>query len=196
MPLPGLRIGGRITEGHYGAGVLTIVTQPHAQSQPGTDHLRDWLTAITAAVALIALCISVANYYQGRRRDKRDLFISVHQELIKPEAAEGRQVLYGIKDADKAVGIAKKEYESGRIYTALAVFDLLALYVESKWIDYETVRREWYYSLVHTRYGANMWIAERYKDREQWHSWEHYQRLSKRLEADGPVQTRQSLEGH
>jgi len=61
------------------------------------------------------------------------------------------------------------------------------VYVESGWIEYETVRSEWWYSLVNTLDGANLWIAERYRDREQWHSWEHYQRLARRLRADGPA---------
>ncbi len=149
-------------------------------------ELRDWLALCSALLAVAALMLGVVNYFHAQRRDKRDLFIRIHEELIKPDAAEGRRHLYTIKDPSDAVAIAGDQERSGAIYRALAMFDLLALYSESEWIDESQVLQEWGYSLRNTLDPANMWIAERYRDREEWHSWEHYQRLARAAKAAAP----------
>lgn len=157
-----------------------MLTLAVAAAQSG-DTVRNWISGASAVIALIALGVTLTNYRRSQDRDRRDLFLSVHRALIEPDVASGRRHLYRAKSQISAEGTAIDETASGEIYRALAMLDLLALYVESGWIDYDTVKKEWSYSLVNTRPGANLWIAERYRDREQEHSWEHYHRLAERV---------------
>jgi hypothetical protein len=161
--------------------VLSLV----AQASQDSDHLRDWFAGASAIAAFTALGIALYNLRQGKKRDRRDLFISIHQALLDPEVVRGRQYLYAIKNRNDAASAALSTDKSGPIYRALAMFDLMGLYAESKWIDEKTVAREWRYSIVNTHPAAKAWIAERYRDRPQWHSWEHYQALAERLARSG-----------
>lgn len=126
-----------------------------------------------------ALILGVVNFLQAHRRDKRDLFLRLHETLVEPDVVAGRRALYKVKSEDDAEAVCGNEEISTRIYRALAMFDVLGLYVESRWIDERTVLREWSNSLVRSREPARLWIAKRYEG-VQWHSWPHYTSLAEK----------------
>jgi hypothetical protein len=64
-----------------------------------------------------------------------------------------------------------------KVYRALAMFDVLALYAENGWIDERTVLDEWGNSLRNSVDPAQHFIAARYET-VRWHSWPHYQALA------------------
>ena len=85
--------------------------------------LRDVLTAVALAASLWALLRSY-------RVDKRDLFLKMHTELLGEVPMAGRRALSQIdSDNDARVSLAKPD-EQTAIYRALALFDVLGLYVE------------------------------------------------------------------
>jgi hypothetical protein len=154
-----------------------MLVQSAANLQQDADFIRNTVAGVSAFLALCALALGMVNFQRAKKLDKRDLFLRLHEALVEPEVVAGRRALYKIKTTDGAAAACVDEQTSSRIYRALALFDVLALYVESKWIDEGTVLKEWSNSLVRSTEPAELWMAERYKGVE-WHSWPHYQALA------------------
>jgi hypothetical protein len=153
-----------------------LTTASGAGTQPGTAF-RDGVTALALVVSAAALSLGMLNYRRARRLDKRDLFLRLHESLLDPDVVAGRRALYEIKDVPSAAALV---YETGtltQVYRALAMFDVLALYVENGWIDEATVLDEWGNSLSRSIEPSQHFIAARYQT-IQWHSWPHYRRLA------------------
>jgi hypothetical protein len=142
------------------------------------DSARNSITALGAIFSLAAVVLGVVNFRRARKLDKRDLFLRMHETMIQPDAVAGRRALYKITSPKDAETSCMNDVTSSQIYRALALFDVLALYVESGWIDEGTVLKEWSNSLARSQEPARLWIAARYKG-VHWHSWPHYQSLAK-----------------
>lgn len=63
------------------------------------------------------------------------------------------------------------------IYRALALFDVLGLYVEQGWADRWTVLDEWARSLSAYREPKRLWVAARWPQSSE-ARWPHYDRLA------------------
>src|SRR4051812_19087529 len=123
-----------------------------------------------------ALALSVWNFWRAHVADKRNMFLRMHETLIEPDVVKGRRALYNITSRDAAHTSCDDEEETTRIYRALALWDVMGLYVESGWVKRDTVLKEWSTSLVRSKGPAELWMAERYQD-VQWHEWPHYKDL-------------------
>jgi hypothetical protein len=152
--------------------------------------LRD----LTALAALLisggALVLSAINYKRARRLDERDLFLRMHESLLDPEVVAGRRLLYKITTRQAAEQTEYRPAEMTQIYRALAMYDLLGLYVENGWIDEATVIAEWGHSLARSVEPARTFIEWR-KVRFGSHDWEHFTRLA--AKAQGAVGTEPSV---
>jgi hypothetical protein len=142
---------------------------------------RDLLTALAVLVSLGALGLGLINFQRAKRLDERDLFLKVHERLIEPDVVAGRRILYTLRSKEEAAALAYREEEMTKVYRALAMFDILALYAEQGWINEDTVLDEWGNSLRNSIRPAAHFIAARY-DSVQWHSWPHYRALAAKAE--------------
>ena len=88
----------------------------------------------------------------------------------------GRRALRNIHTADEALGYTRDDYAT-EVYRALAMFDVLGLYVEQGWVDRWTVMDEWARSLSAYREPKRLWVAARWPDSEE-PRWPHYDRLA------------------
>lgn len=140
--------------------------------------LRDVLTGLAVLISVFAL-------WRSRRLDKRDLFLRMHEALIDPEVVAGRRVLYTLDSREQAAALASQEEKQTQVYRALAMFDLLGLYVENNWISEKTVLEEWSNSLNRSIKHADHFINARYET-VQWHSWPHYRKLAEKATKVSP----------
>ena len=101
--------------------------------------------------------------------------------MLDPEAVAGRRALSGIKSAADAEQTEYRPDEMTQIYRALAMSDLLALYVENGWVDEATVTAEWGHSLARSIAPAEFFIEWR-KQRFGSHDWEHFGRLARKAQ--------------
>lgn len=124
----------------------------------------------------VAVVLSLAAFYRSRRLDKRDLFLRMHTDLLDEIPMRGRRGLSTIFDANTATWAAR-EVPATEIYRALAMFDVLGLYVEQGWIDRWTVMEEWARSLNAYREPKRLWVAARWPDGDQ-ERWPHFDRLA------------------
>lgn len=90
----------------------------------------------------------------------------------------GRRALSQIDSDNEARASLTNPDEQTAIYRALALFDVLGLYVEQGWVDRWTVMDEWANSLSQYREPKRLWAEHRWKDDER-PRWPHYDRLAK-----------------
>jgi hypothetical protein len=147
---------------------------------------RDALTTLALFVSAGAFVLGVVNYRRARKLDKRDLFLKIHERLIDPDVVAGRRILYALRSKEQAAALVYREDDMTKVYRALAMFDVLALYAENGWIDEQTVLDEWGHSLRNSVDPAEYFIAARYET-VRWHSWPHYQALAAKARAQEPL---------
>lgn len=142
--------------------------------------LRDVLTAVALVVSLLAL-------FRSYRQDKRDLFLRMHTDLLDEVPMRGRRVLGGIRNEAHAQQAVLDQDAQTAVYRALALFDVLGLYVEQGWADRWTVLDEWANSLSAYREPKRLWANVRWPHDNK-PRWPHYDRLATqaaRYVADG-----------
>jgi hypothetical protein len=94
-----------------------------------------WLPIV---VSLVALTISVLSYRQRRVSEKRELFLRVNDTLVSLDMQRGRELLAEVADEDAWWEVRTREVRE-QINRSLAQFDVMALYVEKKYLDADTV---------------------------------------------------------
>ena len=124
----------------------------------------------------LAVLLSLAAFYRSRRLDKRDLFLRMHTDLLDEIPMRGRRVLGTIFDVNTATWAAR-EVPATEVYRALAMFDVLGLYVEQGWVDRWTVMEEWGRSLSAYREPKRLWVAARWPNNDE-DRWPHYDLLA------------------
>lgn len=136
-------------------------------------------------VSLLALVLTGANTVWARRRDKREMFLRMHDRLLDPEVVAGRRMLYTINSREYASHLSGEDQEAlTRIYRALALYDVLGLYVERKWIDKQTVLDEWGESLSKSLTPGRFFIrGVRSGDNARVKNWPHWQKLAEEADA-------------
>lgn len=135
---------------------------------------------ITRAVSAVALIVAIASFLRTRQVDRRNLFVDMHSRLLDPDLVKARRDLYHFNSVDDVASFNASEPERmTHIYRLLAMYDLLGLYAEKRWVKRATVLAEWRHSLrrsiPHARHVLD-WRA----DWTGWDNWPHYQDLAKR----------------
>jgi hypothetical protein len=137
------------------------------------------MTVLAVIVSFAAFILGCVNFSRARRLDKRDLFLRMHESLLDPSIVDGRRALYDIKTIGDATRLSLDADTTTSVYRALAMFDVLALYVENGWIAESTVLEEWGNSLRRSVEPSRLFIEARYAT-IQWHSWPHFRELAEK----------------
>lgn len=157
-----------------GAAVDTVVRElVSAGTLSGTGMgAKDWATIY---VTTLALFVSIAAFVHNKRKATRDAFLAIHEKMFDLEIQEGRGILYNkIKTLDDAQRLKKYDYEGFRkVNRAIAMWDVLAMYVRRGYLPKKLVLDEWGRNLAKYRERVLLFGQARGKH------WEHYERLSK-----------------
>lgn len=115
----------------------------------------DWTTigtGVAAVAAVVAALISLALFLASRRQerrsvenDKRNLFLSLNEQLMQPDLQRGRDILRRRVNSkrDAEVLYHRKRDDHWTVSQAVAMFDLLGLYVSREYVDRDLVVAEW-----------------------------------------------------
>ena len=128
--------------------------------------LVDIQDVIATAFSLVALAFSLWSFRVGAQRDRRDLFLTLHERLIDPELQAGRKALHqrvgSVEDAQRLETADPQTY--ALVGRALAMFDIFGLYAREGYIDKQLALREWgrSYSLAYQR--SRPYLEYRAKD--------------------------------
>jgi hypothetical protein len=144
---------------------------------------------VSVAIAALSLLVAASAYWfsryswkRRREQDRRDLFLELHSKLSSKEQMQGRRVL---RERVKSVGDAEKlrnrPEETSQVYSALAMLDILGLYVDEDFVDGDLVLAEWGHVVVELHSHAQYVLAERRANGGTFRSqWPHYQTLAGR----------------
>lgn len=138
------------------------------------------MEVISVLIAGLSFLIAGAALLYTHRVSRRSLFLALHEKLSSPEQIRGRRVL-----RERATGVLEagalrsdSSTDDARLaFSALAMLDILALYVERKFVDKGLVLAEWDDVLKELLPHAE-WISEERAGSKDV-MWPHFQRLAK-----------------
>jgi hypothetical protein len=136
--------------------------------------MGEWIAAVVGATAGgLGFLLSVYAVYRSTRLNKRDLFLTLHEKLSTPEQVCARQTLRQIKSPDHAQKMRRRDEGSlGDAVSALAMLDILGLYVERNYVNRDLVLSEWGWVITELSPHADHVIEERRRAglsvRRQW----------------------------
>ena len=141
--------------------------------------METWLTLAPVLISVFALAVSVAAFLISLRRDRRDLFLSMHERLIDPDLQEGRRVLHArinsVEDVKQLLDASPREY--ALVNRALAMLDIFGMYVARGYIDKRVALEEWGYTYAKAAARAAHVIEFRAQHQDGWRSWPNLQRF-------------------
>ena len=134
--------------------------------------------SITLSVAALAFSFFV--FFDGRRRDRRDLFLKMHQLMISDDIAKGRYILFEkVTDEESVKRLSGDEYRD--INRALATYNALGLYVENKYLRERDVMDMWARPIYRAWHIAQPFIA--YREQFQgYRPWGYFATLAQKAE--------------
>ncbi|MEV6005639.1 hypothetical protein AB0M29_02410 [Streptomyces sp. NPDC051976] len=147
--------------------------------------------ALGAAIAAgTSVAVSVVALTQSTRWQKRDLFLALHEKLTHPELQSGRTLLREeINKPDDAQNMREWRTEEYRkAVSAIAMFDILGLYVKRRYIKKVWVFEEWgwLYAEVYS-HGRHVIEERRANSGNGRQPWPHFQALGKKALARYPA---------
>jgi hypothetical protein len=149
------------------------------------------LTSIV--ISVIALVFSVLVFSESRRRDQRDLFLKVHQQMIGERLQNGRRILFQ-KAKDEAAVAALSDDEYRDVNEALSFYNILGYYVRKRYVREQDVMEFWADPVTRAWIAAKPFMAHRMSN-DGYHVLDNFEDLAARAElellrrgaADGPI---------
>lgn len=114
----------------------------------------------SVAISAAAFAVSLSTFLTNRRRDKRDLFLRVHERLAAVDQQQGRKFLYEMREQRKSVAELTKE-EREVIDHALSMLNVACFYFMRRYISRKDLKRQWALSIVRTVNAAEPYMAYR-----------------------------------
>jgi hypothetical protein len=100
------------------------------------------LEAISAALSLLAIGVSIFVFVDGRTRYKRDVFLKIHEMMIGENSYRGRQLLLSRTHTEDSIEDLPLD-ERAAIRRTLALYDTLGLYLDRGYLVKEDVFSMW-----------------------------------------------------
>jgi hypothetical protein len=115
---------------------------------------------VSIFISVAALVFSFLVFFDSRRKDKRDLFLKMHQLMISDDIARGRYLLFEkVADGDSVEQLTDGEYRD--INRALATYNAMGLYVKNKYVRERDVMDLWANPIYRAWHTAQPFIAHR-----------------------------------
>ncbi|MFP3461272.1 hypothetical protein R5O87_10520 [Arthrobacter globiformis] len=139
-------------------------------------QVKDW---VTAGLAGLASFLSGAALYFNWMKAKQDTFLSIHDKLVAKDLQEGRRLLFEKIHAPEDVEALLQKDEDGyhKVNRALAMYDVLGVYVKRRYVFKAWVMEEWGPNLAKAWSHAQHVIAHREK-RGAPSNWDNFRAIS------------------
>jgi hypothetical protein len=140
------------------------------------------IAGISVAISVSALGFSFYVFFESRRRDRRDIFLTMHQLMIGDDPARGRYLLFQkVTDADSIAQLTDEEYRN--INRALATYNALGLYVSNGYVRERDVMDMWAQPICRAWYAAQPFISHR-ESFQGYRPWKYFELLAQRAEKE------------
>jgi len=140
------------------------------------------LALISVVISLMAVGFSILVFVDNRRRDQRDLFLKIHQQMIGERLQRGRRILFQkAKDEASIAELSDEEYRE--INEALSFYNILGFYVQNRYVRERDVMEFWAVPVVRAWKAAKPFIAYRVS-RDGYHVLDSFENLAARAERE------------
>src|SRR4051812_49277044 len=98
---------------------------------------------------MAALLFGFASFSLTWAKDRRQLFLTMHERMIEPDLQAGRRlVIYSVNSIDDVEAIQERSPDDYQlIVRAMAMADILGLYIRRKYISRSHAFYEWAHTL-------------------------------------------------
>lgn len=166
--------------GAVGGAAATCITR----NLVGPGQVVPTFQLVTAIIAGLAFCAALVTIGFNWRKSKKDLFISMHEKLIDPEAQGGRKILSKKVDGKDSVSdLETSEFESAN--RALALYDTLAMYSLRGSVIKADVMETWGLPIHRRAPQIRAFIAYRAEE-DKYKSWPHLTAMLDELDKNPP----------
>jgi hypothetical protein len=136
-----------------------LAVQAHERVQE-EEYMSVASIAIAAAALAVSLSAFLASVLTSRRRDKRDLFLRVHERLASTDQQRGRQLIHRMNEQHRKVAdLTDEEYEA--INNALSILNVECFYYARRYISRQDMLENWAHSIARVYEAAEPFVAYR-----------------------------------
>jgi hypothetical protein len=135
---------------------------------------------ISTVISVVALGFSLFVLVDNRRRDRRDLLLKLHEELVSEERQRGRRLIYQL--ADQPVESWESD-QYDRVNNALAFFDVFGMYVDQRYVRKDDALRLWAEPVYLAWQAAQPFLEFRARQ-VGYRAWPYFERFARDAEAD------------
>ena len=117
-------------------------------------------TLVPIVLSAVAVILSVYVFIDSRQRDRRDIFIKMHELLISNDSQRGRYLLFEkVVDYEAIERLTDEEYRD--INRALAMYNLLGVYLKNGYVNERDVIEVWGRTIYRAWMAAQPFLAYR-----------------------------------
>jgi len=139
-------------------------------------------TVLPIAFSVVALGFSIYVFIDSRRRDRRDVFLKIHELLISNDLQRGRYLLFQrVTDEASVQKLSDQEYRD--VNRALATYETLGLYLENGYVSKRDVMDIWAEAICRAWHVGQPFIAHRERN-HGYRPWPHFEALARAAEAN------------
>jgi len=118
------------------------------------------IAVASVVISVLAFGFSLFAFIESRQKDRRDLFLTIHQLLIGEELRRGRQILFQkITDEDSVRRLSDGEYRD--INRAVSTYNTLGMYVAKHYVREQDVMDIWAQPIFRAWRTAQPYIKHR-----------------------------------
>jgi hypothetical protein len=100
------------------------------------------MSILPIVVSVIALGFSIFVFAENRRRDRRDMFLRIHELLYSDDLQRGRNTLFRkVTDETSVEQLDDQEYRD--VIRVLGAYNALGLYIRRKYVNERDVLNTW-----------------------------------------------------
>jgi hypothetical protein len=119
---------------------------------------------ISVIISVLALNFSFLVFLDSRNRDRRDIFLKIHELLISDDLQRGRYILFQkITDEESIERLTDREWQD--VNRALSTFNALGLYMANRYVKEQDVMDTWAHNICTAWKAAKPFIS--YRERLQ-----------------------------
>jgi hypothetical protein len=131
--------------------------------------VKDWIPTV---ISIAAFLFALVNFLVTLIRDRRRLFLSMHERLIDPDLQRGRRLLVNEVHSVEDVQVVRERSEDDYqlMNRALAMFDIFGMYVRRRYISRKLAFEEWGHTFAKVAEHGQYFIDHRAQS-QGWQSW-------------------------
>jgi hypothetical protein len=138
--------------------------------------------AFSVILSVIAIGLSIYVFFDSRGRDRRDMYLKIHEYLVRDDVQRGRYLLFEKVTDEKSIDLLSDQ-EYLEVNRALITYNALGLYVKNGYVKEQDAMELWAMPIYRAWRAAQPFIAHRETSHGP-HPWIYFEFLAQQAEKD------------